>query len=70
MAPILLKEVPAFVAKFVSFELVSGALTAAFPEAADAGGFASAVLLPLASGAIAGVCAVLVSHPSDVVLTR
>ena len=66
LAPILLKEVPFVVTKFVVFDQVSALAAAALP---DAGPFASATALPLACGAVAGVFATLASQPADVVLT-
>jgi len=66
LAPILLKEVPFAVTKFVAFDSFSNAIAAAFPDASGALLFSE----PLAAGALAGVLAILASQPADVVLTR
>ena len=66
LPPILLKEVPFVVTKFVVFEQVYEALASAFPEWGDS----SALAFPLLAGAVAGASGILASQPADVVLTR
>jgi solute carrier family 25 phosphate transporter 3 len=63
----VLKEVPFVVAKFITFDRASAALLAAFPEVADASLSGS---LSLVAGAVAGLAAVVASHPADVVFTK
>lgn len=66
LTPILLKEVPFVVTKFVVFDAVSSSFAAV---SADAANPAVALALTLASGALAGIAAVIVSQPADTVLT-
>ena len=68
LPPILLKEVPFVVTKFVVFDQVSTFAAGALPDSADAALVTTA--LPVFCGAVAGVFAVLASQPADVVLTR
>jgi solute carrier family 25 phosphate transporter 3 len=63
----VLKEVPFVVAKFLTFDRASAALLAAYPEVADA---SLSGALSLVAGAIAGLVAVVASHPADVVFTK
>lgn len=63
----VLKEVPFVVAKFLTFDRASAALLAAFPDVADA---SLSGTLSLVAGAVAGLAAVIASHPADVVFTK
>ena len=62
-------EVPFVIAKFIVFDAVSTFLVATFPDAVEQGAL-SGVALPLVAGAVAGLAAVLISQPADVVFTR
>ena len=70
LGPILLKEVPFFITKFVVYDAMStyllSALPALSPDFAGPLGVAAASLL---GGAVAGAAAALASHPADVALT-
>ena len=70
LGPILLKEVPFFITKFVVCDAMStyllSALPALSPDFAGPLGVAAASLL---GGAVAGAAAALASHPADVALT-
>jgi solute carrier family 25 phosphate transporter 3 len=71
LPPILLKEIPFVVTKFVTFDLISVAASALLADLQpDAPNWVTSSALPLASGALAGVFAALASQPADVVLTR
>jgi len=67
LGPILLKEVPFVVTKFVVFDRVAALLAAALPDAQ--GGALLSVGLPLAAGSVAGLFAALASQPADTLLT-
>jgi len=67
LGPILLKEVPFVVTKFVVFDRVAALLAAALPDAQ--GGALLSVGLPLAAGSVAGLFAALASQPADALLT-
>lgn len=68
LGPILLKEVPFVVTKFVVFDRVQQfIIDAAPPTVID--GLAISVGFPLLAGSIAGVCAAIASQPADVLLT-
>ena len=68
LPPILLKEVPFVVTKFVIFDQVSGFASRSLPEGTPT--YFVATIVPLLCGAIAGLCATIASQPADVVLTR
>lgn len=61
------KEVPYVVAKIITFDRASAALLAAFPDVADT---SLSGTFSLAAGAVAGIVAVIASHPADVVFTQ
>ena len=67
LGPILLKEVPFVVTKFVAFDRVQALIAASVPAVAD--GPLATVGLPILAGSVAGVLAALVSQPADVLLT-
>ncbi len=63
LPPLLLKEVPFVVSKFVVFESVSAALLSALPQLSLGG------LTSLAAGALSGAIAAIVSQPADTIFT-
>ena len=69
LPPLLLKEVPFVVTKFVTFDLASTALAAAVDNAGLTSSAGLVTMLTVASGAVAGVAAILVSQPADAVFT-
>ena len=70
LGPIVLKEVPFVVTKFVVFDRVVALFGATFPDAqAQFGGAFLAVGLPLAAGSVAGLFGALASQPADALLT-
>ena len=67
LGPIVLKEVPFVVTKFVVFDRVVALFGAVFPDAQ--GGALLAYGLPLAAGSVAGLFGALASQPADTLLT-
>lgn len=69
IAPLLLKEVPFVVTKFVTFDFASTFLAATVDNAGWASTPELVTLLTIVSGAVAGIAAVAVSQPADAVFT-
>ncbi|KAK1254224.1 hypothetical protein MKX08_008219 [Trichoderma sp. CBMAI-0020] len=66
--PILFKQIPYTMAKFVVFEKVSEAVFRAFPKEDMSGGMQTTA--NLGSGLIAGFAAAIVSQPADTMLSK
>ena len=66
--PILLKQVPYTMAKFVVFEKVSEAVFKVFPKESLSPGLQTTA--NLGSGLMAGFAAALVSQPADTMLSK
>ncbi|KAM0477012.1 hypothetical protein ACHAPX_005970 [Trichoderma viride] len=66
--PILFKQIPYTMAKFVVFEKVSEAVFRAFPKEEMSGGMQTTA--NLGSGLIAGFAAAIVSQPADTMLSK
>lgn len=69
LPPILLKEVPFVVTKFVVFDFASEALASLATDAGLATTPVLATLLTIVAGALAGIAAILISQPADAVFT-
>lgn len=65
---LLLRELPFQVTKLLTYDAVTQGVANSFPSLQESS--ASAALLSLLSGCIAGVAAAVVSNPADVMLTK
>lgn len=67
LLPLLLRELPFTVTKFIVFDAATQAIIAAVPSAQESVGSAAAVAL--VAGAVAGVAGAIVTNPADTLLT-
>ncbi|CAM9199499.1 unnamed protein product [Phaeothamnion confervicola] len=68
LGPLLFREVPFAVTKYLVFELSRDAIYSALPATQE--GIFSSLTVSLACGLLGGVAAAIVSNPADAVLTR
>ena len=67
LPPLLLRELPFTVAKFLVFDAASQAITAAAPASQETPAAAAGVAL--LAGCLAGIAGAVVSNPADAILT-
>lgn len=70
LGPILFKQIPYTMAKFAVQGLAAEAIYKAKNTSPDKESKGTNVSISLASGVIAGVCAAIISHPADTLLSK